>query len=76
MIRYTKGYIKVFTACYGILVMDGAVSEVGLPCNSDHNVEGDTGPRPAALDIARRQLTGKLDVNIDINADYWRVEVD
>ena len=56
--------------------MDGAVSEVGLPCNSDHNVEGDTGPRPAALDIARRQLTGKLDVNMDINADYWRVEVD
>ena len=32
--------------------MDRAVSEVGLPCNSDHNVEGDTGPRPAALDIA------------------------
>ena len=52
MIQYTKGYIKVFTACYGILVMDGAVSEVGLPCNSDHNVEGDTG-RPAALDIAK-----------------------
>ena len=76
MIRYTKGYIKVFTACYGILVMDGAVSEVGLPCNTHHNVQGDTGPRPAALDIARRQLTGKLDVNMDINADYWRVEVD
>ena len=76
MIRYTKGYIKVFTACYGILVMDRAVSEVGLPCNTHHNVQGDTGPRPAVLDIARWQLTGKLDVNMDINADYWRVEVD
>ena len=56
--------------------MDRAVSEVGLPCNTHHNLQGDTGPRPAALDIARRQLTGKLDVNMDINADYWRVEVD
>ena len=74
MLQYTKGYIKVFTACYGILVMDGAVSEVGLPCNSDHNVEGDTGPGPQRW--TRQQLTGKLDVNMDINADYWRVEVD